>query len=82
MLVEVDRMMFLHLPGLLYLYSTFLSSFLEYIELLLDLVDGVIGHGISGVHSKLMKIKFMSCILINCNKNSPLLIAGQDAFLS
>ena len=79
MLVEVDRMMFLHLPGLLYLYSTFLSSFLEYIELLLDLVDGVIGHGISGVHSKL---KFMSCILINCNKNSPLLIAEQDAFLS
>ena len=53
MLVEVYRVVFLHLSGFLYFYPTFLGWLFEHIELLLDLVYRVVGHGARGVHSQL-----------------------------
>ena len=53
MLVKVDRMMFLHLSRFLNFYSALLSWLLQHVELLLDLINGIIGHRIGGIHSNL-----------------------------
>ena len=53
MFVKVDGMVFLHLSGLLNLNATFLGWLFQNIELLLDLINGIIGHRIGGIHSNL-----------------------------